>query len=295
MTIRVTHAAGDMFAPTKRRQQMYSTIAGTGADVITFSEAAKDHAYLQSLHGYECVLVSELAILWRPDTMEKIDGPWWAKVMQGGRLGPLGGRRKDRRGPSRYAVVVALREKATGDVWLPATHHAIAKADTSFLWRRSLRAEGFDGFAGQIVKARAVIKEGFTVGTGDLNTKGGVNLGIGLRELPTPATFGRLRYDRIQVDPSVQYSGLRTFETVLDHDAVTVLLTAVGSPTATAGGRPTTPAPAKPAPKPKPTLTAWQRRRLARLERIARPGGRRLRKFQRRALARLRSIVRRNR
>jgi hypothetical protein len=163
--------------------------------------------------------------------MRPVGPPVWAKVMDGGKHGPLGSHgSRARRGPSRYGLEQVLEEIATRQHRRVSTHHAIAKADTSFLWRRSLRALGFRNFAAMLRLSAAGQPDVPRVVTGDWNTKGAVDLGLGLREVPTPATYGRWRYDRVQVSPTLFTGRPATARTLLDHRCVAVTVSDEANP-----------------------------------------------------------------
>ena len=237
MSFRLIHASGNQFDTDRNRRAMYPAAAAKG-DVFTTGEANKDHATLRAIPGFDSVIYSELSVAWRRSDFDLIQ-TGARLVMGGGKHGPLGSKSTARRGPNRYALVAVLREKKTGQQWIIATHHSIAKADTSFLWRRPLRSQGFKNFAAFVAAYRKRYPHAQAVLTGDWNAKGAATF-PGFTELPTPATFGRLRYDRIQVSSDVRSSGLAKFATVLDHDGLAVTLSAMGA----------TPTPPPPAPKP---------------------------------------------
>jgi hypothetical protein len=247
------HAAGDVYMKTARRRGVYTNASRHG-DVLTFSEANKDHAAVRALRGFSTALVSELAICWRTSKFTRID-QGARLVMVGGHRGRLGSRRDHRRrGPNRYVLWVVLRENATGVEWLISTHHAIAKSDTKAKWRRTLRAQGFRNTAAELRRAQKKHPKALLVATGDWNTRGKVNLGLGLTEARTPATFGRsLRYDRVQHTGASRVTGITTIRTGGDHRGVVARLGGIGH--ATPPPKPTHipphPAP-KPTPKPQP-------------------------------------------
>lgn len=216
------HFAGDMFMAQSKRLRVISQ-AAEDCDVFTLSEVSKDHAAIRALLEFDDWTVGELSIAWRKDKFELVD-KGQSQVMQGGRLG-AGFRRRDkrRRGPSRLVIWVVLREKSTGLLILVVTHHAIAKADTAHKWRRRLRAQGFRGVVREILRARRRHPGIARVMTGDLNTMGRITAFArsGLRQVPTPATYGRLKYDRIYKAGPVLVDGVRRVQTAGDHKALT--------------------------------------------------------------------------
>lgn len=226
MSFRLIHSSGNQFDTDAHRRAMYPAAAAKG-DVFTTGEANKDHAAIRALVGFDATVYQELAIAWRREAFDLIDKDF-RLVMVGGKRGPLGSKSKSRRGPNRYALLVVLREKSTGRQWIVATHHAIAKADTSYLWRRPLRSQGFHNFGLFVKSWQAKYPSAQVVLTGDWNTRGTVRF-TGLTELPTPGTYGRLRYDRVHVSSGVHPSRLTTFPTVLDHDGISVDLAAAGA------------------------------------------------------------------
>lgn len=260
------------------------------ADVITWNEARDAGTLIRNRPGWKAAVAGGLGISWKTDKFELVDHGSRV-VMQGGHVGADGHRGGDDRrvGPSRLVLWVVLREKATGRLVLIATHHTVARADTVAKWRRGIRARGWGGVVVELVAARRKYPSAKLILTGDFNTIGAITafVSLGVREAKTPATHGRARYDRI----FGAVSNIRTLVTRSDHRALLATVTLTGA----IDPAPVAPVlPAKPV-KAKPRMTARQRRRLARLERIARPGGRKLRPFQRRALARLRRLRRNSR
>lgn len=214
----LVHASNDMFAATKRRQGTIRVL--DNGDIYTTGEGQKDHAYLRGRPGFDEYIQGELAIGWRRSKFEKI-GSWHEQVTRGGKIGS--GRPGDhrRRGPSRLVAMVALRVKATGEVIIVATHHAIAKADTAHKWRRPLRDEGFADVADAVNWFAKKHPGAGVILTGDLNTRGRITIfkRAGLVEVPTKATFGRLRYDRIY-RKGLSVKVLRYKNTPTDHAAI---------------------------------------------------------------------------
>lgn len=197
------------------------------ADVATFNEAteASTHATLHAVPGWSVHTPAhgsprENCIGWRLDAFRCLHRGA-AVVMRGGV-----GRNHRRRGPSRSVTWVLLEETATKDRFILATHHAIARADTpGFRWRRPLRAAGFKATARTLAKVMADYDAPLIL-TGDLNAVGRVHFArLGLREVRTPGTFGRKRYDRILASPSVRVRNVETLRTRSDHLALTALVT----------------------------------------------------------------------
>lgn len=228
MSFALCHAAGNMFAPERKRFAAYNTAAANG-DIATFTEVQKDHAQIEALPGFDSVTVTELAIAWKTDRFTKV-GSGSRRVMVGGKAGD-GQHKADKRkrGPDRYLLWVALRETATGQPWLICLHHAIAKVDTSFLWRRWLWNQCIKNAAAEIRLARGLHPGAQTVLTGDFNRQRGVDLKLGLTEVKTPGTLGKNRYDRVQIDRDVRASGVKTLPTGLDHKALVVRLSVMGA------------------------------------------------------------------
>jgi hypothetical protein len=288
MTFRLVHAAGNQFFPQNKRLGIIAT-ASRNSDIFTLSEANKDHGAINALLGFDNHTIGELSIGWRTAKFTVVD-KGARQVMVGGKRGDGSPGDRRRRGPNRWVAWVVLNERATGKDVLIATHHAIARADTQHKWRRPLRAQGFLGTVNELRAARARHRDAQVILTGDLNTVGAITafVTLGVREVKTPATFGRNRYDRIYSTDTL--TNLTTFATGSDHKALGAIVT-LGNTTTPLPAAPD--APVGPPPKVQPHLNRRQRRRLRRLERMVRRG-RRLRPYQRRALARLRRL-RRNR
>lgn len=198
------------------------------ADVATFNEAteAATHATLHALRGWQVHTPAhgsprENCIGWRLEMFRCLHRGATV-VMRGGRVGPL----HRRRGPSRSVTWVLLEENATKARFILATHHAIARADTpGFRWRRPLRAAGFKATARALARVMADYDAPLIL-TGDLNTVGRVHFArLGLREVRTPGTYGRKRYDRILTTPSIRVRDVSTLTTRSDHLALTALVT----------------------------------------------------------------------
>lgn len=197
-------------------------IVAAHADVATFNEAneATTHKLIRHLPGWEAHTpghgaAREDCIAWRTSAFLAVHRG--ASVVMHG--GVVGGRR---RGPSRAVTWVLLRERDTGAEFILAAHHAIARADTpGFRWRRPLRDAGFKTVARELARLLADYDAPLIL-TGDLNTVGRARFaGLGLREVRTPATFGRKRYDRILTTPGVRVRGVHALRTKSDHLALT--------------------------------------------------------------------------
>lgn len=196
------------------------------ADVATFNEAndPATHSTIRHLPGWDSYLPAHAAaredcIAWRADAFRCLHRGSQV-VMRGG---IVHGRR---RGPSRAVSWVVLQEAATDATVTLATHHDIAKGDTKgFRWRRPLRSAGFEGVSRALAKVVADYGAPLIL-TGDLNAVGRVRLrGLRLREVHTPATYGRKRYDRILADPGMTVRDVHTLRTRSDHLALTALVT----------------------------------------------------------------------
>lgn len=225
MSFILVHASNNMFARTKARQATVRVL--DNGDVYTTGENQKDKAYLRARPGFDEYVVGELAIGWERAKFAKI-GSYHKTVMEGGRQGAANtpGRDNRRRGPSRLVAMVALRELATGETVIIATHHAIAKADTQHKWRRPLRDDGFREVASIINWFAARHPGADVILTGDLNTRGRISIfkNAGLTEVVTPATFGRLRYDRVY-RKGASVTNVRTKRTGTDHKAIVARVT----------------------------------------------------------------------
>ncbi len=239
MSFTLCHCAGNMFQPTAKRLAAYARAAARG-DVLTFTEASKDHDAIKSL-GLSVSTMVELVVAWSPILFDRVDSGG-KLVLEGGKAGALGSKGDNRkRGPNRYCLWVVLKEKSTGQKWLIGTYHGPAKPDTGQKWRQPLANLAQKNFAAEIRKAQALHPGAQLVVTGDFNRRRTVNLGLGLTELKTPGTLGSSRYDRIQVDPDVKSSGLTTFATGLDHLAVSVRLSVTGATPTPVPARPEVP------------------------------------------------------
>lgn len=232
MTFTLCHAAGDMFMGNARRDAVIDFAANHG-DVFTVSESQKDHADIKAHAAMATYSVGELGIGWRKGTFVRA-GMGHRQVMRGGRLGVLraAGRvvpkrlRRARRGPSRLVAWVCLTEVATGQQVIVSTHHAIAKADTTHKWRRPLRRKGFLGVVAELKVAQARFPDADVILTGDMNARGRIYAfaSAGLRQVNTPSTFGRLRYDRIFIKHG-HVTGVRRAKTAGDHKALIATVT----------------------------------------------------------------------
>lgn len=228
MEFTLCHAAGDMFMPAVRRRRVVKFAAIHG-DIFTLSEVIKDHDFIASVKAVDSYVVGELGIGWDASRFEKVEARY-RQVMRGGRRGALRRTRRDRRrrGPSRGVARVLLRDIETREWVLAFTHHAIAKGDTKHKWRRPLRRQGFLGVVREIKRAQAKYPDVPIILTGDLNTirwRILVFARAGLRQVKTPATFGRLRYDRIYVSKDVKVSGIKRERTAGDHKALIATIT----------------------------------------------------------------------
>lgn len=219
MTVQLVHASGNMFAPEEIRHGIVHQALEEG-DLVTLSEIVEDHLFLATIRGpWGLVARSELAILWRDDRYRRLEHGH-RMVMRGGRRGryrSTGDAR--RRGPNRLVLWALLEDLETGEQLLVATHHAIAKADTTHQWRRRLRRRGFLRTAWTIRAVRRQHPGVPAVLTGDLNSIGRITAFAiaGLRRVPTPPTFGPKEYDRFYVTAGLAVTRQRTFRTRGDH------------------------------------------------------------------------------
>jgi len=195
-------------------------------DVVTLNEAseATSHAVIRAALGFSSHIAGENVIAWRVDRFREV-ATGRRVVMRGGHVG-AGRRRTDKRrvGPSREVAWALLEDVDSGAQLIAATHHAVAKADTSAKWRRRLRTRGFAAVAKEL---RRVLKQHDAplVLTGDMNTVGRIVFRLhGLREVKTPATYGRKRYDRIFV-LGCKARRVKTFRTNSDHLGLTAEIT----------------------------------------------------------------------
>jgi hypothetical protein len=253
------------------------------ADVATFNETAEasTHAVIRSLPGFGSYIgkgsANENAIIWRLDQFELVYATERV-VMIGGHVGadgkatPQKGDDDRRVGPNRSVVRVTLRQLSTGRLVTIATHHAIAQSDTKNKWRRGLRSRGFAGVRAEMLLARRQFPTAAIILTGDMNTVGRIVFGFGEREVWTPVSYGRVRYDRLFVLGALTVTAVFAFRTNSDHKAVSVTITLTGGPATAAVSvvpHSTSPKPTpKPSAKPKSHLGPMQQKRLARLNRL---------------------------
>jgi hypothetical protein len=273
MSFTLGHANVQQPDPQSQRLQTIAVVARS-SDVATFNEALKDHGAIDALLGFDDHTVGELAIIWRTAKFNLI-AKGARQVMVGGRRGDGSPGDRRRRGPNRWVAWVVLDELLTGKRVIVATHHAIAKPDTSAKWRRPLRDRGFAGVVTELRAVRANHPDADLLLTGDLNTIGAITafLALGVREAKTPPTYGKnLRYDRIWGD----VSNVRVMATKADHRAL--LATVTLGDTATPHP-PHDPPPNKPAGRPKPRRphNPWSRKG----RRIRRRNPRRWRRIRR--------------
>lgn len=186
--------------------------------VVCFNELkeAAAHAALKAAKGFDCYIHGENAIAWDAQIFELVASGNHV-VMHGGHVGAdglPGGADRRRVGPSRTVAWAVLRHKASGKLVIIATHHAVAKADTSQKWRRDLRDASFDEVGAVLHEVHHEHHAPMLL-TGDMNTIGRIRID-GMREVKTPPTYGHFRYDRIfQLQAHVR--DVRTFRTHSDH------------------------------------------------------------------------------
>lgn len=225
MTFRLAHSnVCEPDSALQTAQTIHAVLAR--ADVATFNEAndPDTHHLLDLAHGWDAYAPAhgaarEDCIAWRPDVFDFLLGGTRV-VMRGG---IVAGRR---RGPSRAVSWVLLRERSTGAVVFVATHHDAAKGRTTQRWRWPLVLAGFRHVAAELATARRAHPGAALILTGDLNTTGPVRFpGTGLREVRTPPTYGRKRYDRILATPGVIVRDVRAFTTKSDHLALAATVT----------------------------------------------------------------------
>jgi endonuclease/exonuclease/phosphatase family metal-dependent hydrolase len=229
----LVHAAGNMFDRAIDRHAIVAEACRHG-DVVTLSEVIKDHAWLADHRpaGFEVFTVGELSILWRGARFQALEHGH-AQVMQGGRRGDgVHPHDRRRRGPSRLVIWVLLRDRHTGDLVLVYTHHAIAKPDSTERWRLRLSRQGMTRTALEVIAGAHRHPGVPQLLTGDLNRTGRLFAfaRAGLREIPTPATFGHRRYDRLFAGPGALVGRVRRIHTAGDHRALWAVVTLAAPP-----------------------------------------------------------------
>lgn len=240
MSFKISHGNVNMFAPDAKREDAIRKIVGKG-DIFTLNEAQKDHAFLAPLAG-EFFAWGENVVGWKSQLFEKVD-TFSRLVMQGGV------HNGKRRGPSRGVAGVVLIEKATGLKFGIATHHAIAKWQTTNPERKPLALEGFANVGAAIADAITEHELDYFLITGDVNAKGEVHFpGPDEVEIATPATFKNLRYDRVFAVGDTKVTGVKEF--VLDPKDHNGLVATV-----TLGVKVPVPTP----PKPKPPVDSAEK------------------------------------
>lgn len=193
------------------------------SDVVTLNECheASTHKMLRSLRGWDCFIppkgaADENCILWRTGVFERFDAGSHV-VMTGG----IHNHR--RRGPSRGVTWVVLREAQTKRRFILVSHHSIAKWQTTAKWRRTLALQGFRNVAQIVLEVMAKHPNIPVILCGDLNVIGKVTFaftGMSLKEVATPPTYGKQRYDRILHQGRVRISQVRAITTKSDHRAL---------------------------------------------------------------------------
>lgn len=190
-------------------------------EVATFNEAGEPETH-RTLRSYSTdwgVYIpkgnaDENCIMWQRHVFRHLESGSRI-VMRGGVVSG------HRRGPSRGVSWVVLEERTTGKRFILATHHAIAKADTSALWRRGLRTLGFENTASVLHRVMDRHPHAELILTGDMNTKGRVEFpGLPVIEVRTPPTMGAKRYDRILTTGCVDVHRVHAFRTNSDHKAL---------------------------------------------------------------------------
>ena len=224
-TVILAHTNVEAPDPVAQNHNTILRALGLG-HVVTLNEAseATSHAVVRAAQGFSSHIAGENVIAWRVDRFREV-AVGRRVVMRGGHVG-AGLRRADKRrvGPSREVAWALLEDVFDSERLIVATHHAVAKADTSAKWRRRLRARGFAAVAREL---RRVLKQHDAplVLTGDMNAVGRIVFRLhGLREVKTPATYGRKRYDRLFV-LGCEVGHVRTFRTNSDHLGLTAEIT----------------------------------------------------------------------
>lgn len=233
------------------------------ADVVTLNEMieASSRVSLDKFttfdHYHPAGTAGNLAIAWRK-TKFKSAGPAGALlVMLGGHVGADGttkGPDNRRVGPSRYVIWKPLVEVATGRLVVIATHHAVAKADTTAKWRQDIRADGWAGVGTALAAVKRQYPGASFVIAGDMNARGRVDFpGFPETEVGSPSTYGSSRYDRMFVAYGARATGVITKVTKSDHKALLGIISLPGDTTPPVpGGRPIV---VKPIPKPTPNAS----------------------------------------
>lgn len=200
--------------------------------VGTLNEFGKsvDHKYLASINGIGSYIYGELAVLWDESRFERVLATRYL-IMRGGHVGADGKPGGDDRrvGPSRWLLLVVLRDKATGITFQVNTTHLVARADTVAKWRRGIRAASIKLTGLFISKINNRYPNG--VLNGDMNFVGPLLDFPYLSEtqLPTLSTFGNMHYDRSFVWGEVKLTRpARTFKRLSDHLGFTFVMT-IGS------------------------------------------------------------------
>jgi hypothetical protein len=242
-------------------------------DVATWNEARDSAGAIDALLGWDSRAYLGLSVAWNTAKLQWVMSGHNV-VMQGGHVGADGKPGGDSRrvGPSRAVLWVTLREKATSRLVIVATHHTVAKADTTAKWRRGIRAAGWAGVVRSLRDARKTFPDAKLILTGDLNTIGAITafVTLGIREARTPATHGRNRYDRI----FGEVSNVRTLATRSDHKALLATVSLAGEVV------PMPDAPVGPPPKVR-ALSPWRRYARRWRRRHPRPWRRIVRRWRR--------------
>lgn len=191
--------------------------------VGTFNEIGKapDHRYIASLkpHGIGSYVYGENGIVWDARRFDVLLRAKY-RIMVGGHVGADGKPGGDSRrvGPSRYVLIVVLRDRKTGYTAQFATTHLVAKADTSAKWRRGIRAASIALAGLRISRINRNYPNG--VLNGDMNFTGPrLNFPhLAETQLPLLRTMGNQHYDRGFVWGNVRLIGkVSTFRRKSDH------------------------------------------------------------------------------
>ena len=246
-------------------------LAAAHADLVTFNEG-NDTAVVAAitalagwLHFIPRSAANQNPIIWRDALLRLISGTS-RRLMVGGKQGTGKAGDHRRRGPSRWANAVLVREKSTGRYVIHVAAHLIAKTQTSAKWRRPLWVASLLVLRAFIAWLKARHPGTPIIVTGDFNYDGNIVLGAGFTQVKLAPTYGRRHYDHVFVYGDVRLSGISTLRTRSDHLAVVFTVTVGAQNTPDPAPEP----PVEPAPAPAPRQSPGRRHRGHLTERLHR-------------------------
>lgn len=213
----------------KRKYNINGVVAlirNNGVGALNEFGKSTDHQYLQSLksQGIYSHIHGELALLWDARRFDLVEKHTY-RIMVGGHVGADGTRAgpdNRRVGPSRFLIVVVLRDRKTGEVFVAGTTHLVARADTAHKWRRGIRWASVKVSGLRLAQLAKKYPNGFLIG--DMNWVGPRINWPYLNEvqLPLLRTHGNQKYDRAYKwgQAKLVPGTLKTFVRKSDHKGI---------------------------------------------------------------------------